>query len=37
MNLTLKIWRQANKEAQGKMVTYDVKDISPDMTIGEIS
>ena len=36
MNLTLKIWRQANKEAQGKMVTYDVKDISPDMSFLEM-
>ena len=28
MNLTLKIWRQANKDAEGKLVTYEVKDIS---------
>ena len=28
MNLTLKIWRQKNKDDKGKMVTYEVSDIS---------
>jgi succinate dehydrogenase / fumarate reductase iron-sulfur subunit len=36
MNLTLKIWRQPEAKAAGKMVTYDVKDISPDMSFLEM-
>ncbi len=28
MDLTLKIWRQKNKDDKGKMVSYEVKDIS---------
>ncbi|MDB2327092.1 MAG: succinate dehydrogenase/fumarate reductase iron-sulfur subunit [Verrucomicrobiales bacterium] len=27
MNLTLKVWRQSNAEAQGRIETYDAKDI----------
>ncbi len=36
MNLTLKIWRQSNAKAQGKMVDYSIKDISPDMSFLEM-
>ena len=36
MNLTLKIWRQKNAESKGKVVTYQVSDISPDMSFLEM-
>jgi succinate dehydrogenase / fumarate reductase, iron-sulfur subunit len=36
MDLTLKIWRQNGPKDQGKMVTYPVKDISPDMSFLEM-
>ena len=36
MDLTLKIWRQANHDAKGGMVTYAVSDISPDMSFLEM-
>jgi len=36
MNLTLKIWRQAGPKAKGKMKTYPVSDISPDMSFLEM-
>ncbi|MCO5310290.1 MAG: succinate dehydrogenase/fumarate reductase iron-sulfur subunit [Austwickia sp.] len=36
MNLTLKIWRQAGPAAQGEMVTYQVQDVSPDMSFLEM-
>lgn len=36
MNLTLKIWRQKNASEKGKMVTYDIKDVSPDMSFLEM-
>jgi succinate dehydrogenase / fumarate reductase iron-sulfur subunit len=36
MNLTLKIWRQAGPSAKGKMETYQVSDISPDMSFLEM-
>ena len=36
MNLKLKIWRQKSAAAQGKMVTYDVADISGDMSFLEM-
>ena len=36
MNLTLKIWRQANVHAQGKMVSYSISDVSPDMSFLEM-
>lgn len=32
MNFTLQIWRQANARAQGRMVRYEVTDISPDIS-----
>ncbi len=36
MNLTLKIWRQKNREAKGAMESYPVKDVSPDMSFLEM-
>jgi succinate dehydrogenase / fumarate reductase iron-sulfur subunit len=36
MNLTLKIWRQANSNAQGKMVEYPVSGIDGDMSFLEM-
>lgn len=36
MNLTLKIWRQANPESKGQMVEYKVSDVSPDMSFLEM-
>lgn len=36
MNLTLKIWRQKNANDKGKMVDYQVFDISPDMSFLEM-
>ena len=35
MNLKLKIWRQANAEAKGRMVTYSISNVSPDMSFGD--
>ena len=36
MNLTLNVWRQPSRIAQGKMVEYQVKDISPEMSFLEM-
>ena len=36
MNLTLKVWRQANESAKGKIETYQIKEISPDMSFLEM-
>ena len=36
MNLTLKIWRQANANAKGKMETYQMQEVSPDMSFLEM-
>ncbi|CAN5463968.1 succinate dehydrogenase/fumarate reductase iron-sulfur subunit [soil metagenome] len=36
MTLTLKIWRQKNDKENGKLVTYPVQDISPDMSFLEM-
>jgi succinate dehydrogenase / fumarate reductase, iron-sulfur subunit len=36
MKLTLKIWRQKNEKATGKLTTYEVADISPDMSFLEM-
>lgn len=36
MNLTLKVWRQNGSQDAGKMVTYQVTDISPDMSFLEM-
>lgn len=36
MDLTLKIWRQANSRAKGKMVEYQVTKVSPDSSFFEM-
>jgi len=36
MNLTLKVWRQKNAKTKGQLVTYNVKDISPEMSFLEM-
>ena len=36
MNLTLKVWKQRNKDAKGALETYQVKGISPDMSFLEM-
>ena len=36
MNLTLKIWRQQDTKSAGKFVTYQVKDVTPDMSFLEM-
>ena len=36
MNLTLKVWRQANSQAKGKMETYKMEEVSPDMSFLEM-
>ena len=36
MNFTLKIWRQRNRTEVGKLVTYAVRDISPDASFLEM-
>lgn len=36
MNLTLKVWRQKNKKTEGKIETYQVAGISPDMSFLEM-
>ena len=36
MNITLRVWRQANAAAVGRMVTYQVKDVSEDMSFLEM-
>tara|TARA_B100000886_G_scaffold76018_1_gene49236 strand:+ start:1727 stop:2476 length:750 start_codon:yes stop_codon:yes gene_type:complete len=36
MNLTLKIWRQRNSDSKGKMKTYKISNVSPDMSFLEM-
>ncbi len=36
MNLTLNVWRQKNRRAEGEFVTYEAKDINPDMSFLEM-
>ena len=36
MNLTLHVWRQKNATARGRFVTYDARDVSPDMSFLEM-
>jgi len=36
MNLTLKIWRQRDANSKGKLETYKISDISPDMSFLEM-
>ena len=36
MNITLRVWRQANAHSEGRMVTYQVQDVSEDMSFLEM-
>ncbi len=36
MNLTLQVWRQAGANVKGKMVRYEARDVSPDMSFLEM-
>jgi len=36
MNLTLKVWRQKNASAKGKLVSYPAHNVSPDMSFLEM-
>jgi succinate dehydrogenase / fumarate reductase iron-sulfur subunit len=36
MNLTLQVWRQKDARAAGRMVRYDMPDVSPDMSFLEM-
>ncbi len=36
MNFTLHIWRQKNPQDKGRLVTYDARDVSPDMSFLEM-
>jgi succinate dehydrogenase / fumarate reductase iron-sulfur subunit len=36
MNFTLKIWRQKNRQAEGRLVTYTVRDIPPEASFLEM-
>jgi succinate dehydrogenase / fumarate reductase iron-sulfur subunit len=36
MKLTLKIWRQKNSESKGQMISYEIDNISPDMSFLEM-
>lgn len=36
INLTLHVWRQKNRQAQGRFVTYEARDISTDMSFLEM-
>ena len=35
LSITLKVWRQESPQAEGRFVTYEAKDISPDMSFLE--
>ncbi|MBI4056975.1 MAG: succinate dehydrogenase/fumarate reductase iron-sulfur subunit [Elusimicrobia bacterium] len=36
MNLILKVWRQKNASSEGRLVTYEAKGVSPDMSFLEM-
>ena len=36
LSLKLRVWRQPNRQTEGRVVDYDVKDISPDMSFLEM-
>ena len=36
MNFTLKIWRQKNRQAEGRLVTYTLRDIPPEASFLEM-
>jgi len=36
VNITVRVWRQRNRQAKGGMVSYHVEDVSPDMSFLEM-
>lgn len=36
MNVTVKVWRQKNRETEGRFVTYEAREISPDASFLEM-
>jgi succinate dehydrogenase / fumarate reductase iron-sulfur subunit len=36
MNFRLRVWRQVNRESEGKLIDYDARDISPDSSFLEM-
>jgi succinate dehydrogenase / fumarate reductase iron-sulfur subunit len=36
MNFTVKIWRQKNRDTKGRLITYTVRDVSPDASFLEM-
>ena len=36
MNITVRVWRQRNRQAKGRMVSYRVENVSPDMSFLEM-
>lgn len=36
MNITVRVWRQAGPESEGRMVSYPCEDVSPDMSFLEM-
>ena len=36
MNITLRVWRQKGRDDEGRMVTYKLTDVSPDMSFLEM-
>ena len=36
MNITLRVWRQKGRDVEGRMVTYKLTDVSPDMSFLEM-
>jgi len=36
MNLTLRVWRQKNRQSAGRFVEYEARDVSPDMSFLEL-
>ena len=36
MNLKLRVWRQKNAESQGRLVDYELKDVSPEYSFLEM-
>ncbi|WP_017541861.1 MULTISPECIES: succinate dehydrogenase/fumarate reductase iron-sulfur subunit [Nocardiopsis] len=36
MNITLRVWRQKGRDDEGRMVTYKVEDVNPDMSFLEM-
>ena len=36
LNLTLNVWRQKNRSSSGRFETYEARDISTDMSRGDL-